>query len=127
MTSAGRINCPYVLLLLILATSMLIPEVSYGRIVDRVLATVGGEAITLADYQKFVRTGGDVSINETVEQDVLQKMIEENGGKNMGSVSSKTNFLIAGENMGPAKLAKAEQLGILIISETEFLKMLETS
>jgi parvulin-like peptidyl-prolyl isomerase len=56
---------------------MLIPEVSYGRIVDRVLATVGGEAITLADYQKFVRTAGESGINETVEQDMLKKMIEE--------------------------------------------------
>jgi parvulin-like peptidyl-prolyl isomerase len=77
MTSANRINCCYVLLLLILTTSMLIPEVSYGRIVDRVLATVGGEAITLADYQKFVRTAGESGINETVEQDMLKKMIEE--------------------------------------------------
>jgi parvulin-like peptidyl-prolyl isomerase len=77
MTSAGRINCHYVLLLLILSTSILIPEVSYGRIVDRVLATVGGEAITLADYRRFVRTAGEVGINETVEQDMLKKMIEE--------------------------------------------------
>ena len=41
------------------------------------LATVGGEAITLADYQKFVNTAGDAAINETVEQDMLRKMIEE--------------------------------------------------
>lgn len=77
MIFAGRIRCYYILLLLILTTSMLIPEGSYGRIVDRVLATVGGEAITLADYQKFVRTAGDVDISETVEQDMLKKMIEE--------------------------------------------------
>jgi peptidyl-prolyl cis-trans isomerase SurA len=77
MTSAVRINCHYVFLFLILTTSLLIPEISYGRIVDRVLATVGGEAITLADYQKFVRTAGDVSSNEMVEQDILKKMIEE--------------------------------------------------
>jgi peptidyl-prolyl cis-trans isomerase SurA len=77
MTLAGRTNCHYVPLLLILTTSLLIPEGSYGRIVDRVLATVGGEAITLADYQKFVRTAGDVDIRETVEQDMLKKMIEE--------------------------------------------------
>jgi peptidyl-prolyl cis-trans isomerase SurA len=77
MTSAVRINCHYVLLLLILTTSLLIPEESYGRIVDRVLATVGGEAITLADYQKFVKNAGNVDISETVEQDMLKKMIEE--------------------------------------------------
>jgi peptidyl-prolyl cis-trans isomerase SurA len=77
MTSAVRINFHYILLLLILTTSLLIPEGSYGRVVDRVLATVGGEAITLADYEKFVRTAGGGDISETVEQDMLKKMIEE--------------------------------------------------
>ena len=52
-------------------------------------------------------------------------MIEINGGKNLGSISAKTNYLLAGENMGPAKLEKAQKLGIKIISEDEFLKMLE--
>ena len=52
-------------------------------------------------------------------------MIEKNGGKNVGSISKKTNYLIAGENMGPSKLEKANQLGVPIISEDEFLKMLE--
>jgi peptidyl-prolyl cis-trans isomerase SurA len=77
MTSGVRINCHYILLLLILTTSLLIPEGSYGRVVDRVLATVGGEAITLADYEKLVRTAGGGDISETVEQDMLKKMIEE--------------------------------------------------
>jgi len=77
MTSAGRINCRCVLLLLLLTASLLVPERSYGRIVDRVLATVGDEAITLADYQKSVRTAGDAGISETVEHDILKKMIEE--------------------------------------------------
>ncbi len=53
----------------------------------------------------------------------LKKMIEENGGKVSGSISSKTNFLVAGENMGPSKLAKAKQLGTKILSEEEFLDM----
>jgi DNA ligase (NAD+) len=52
-------------------------------------------------------------------------MIEKNGGKNLGSVSAHTNYLLAGENMGPAKLEKAQKLGIKIISEDDFLKMLE--
>jgi peptidyl-prolyl cis-trans isomerase SurA len=77
MTSAVRINCHSILLLLILTTSLLIPEGSYGRVVDRVLATVGGEAITLADYEKLVRTAGGGDISGTVEQDMLKKMIEE--------------------------------------------------
>jgi len=52
-------------------------------------------------------------------------MIENNGGKNASSVSSKTSFILAGENMGPAKLDKASELGIPLISEEEFLTMLE--
>ena len=51
-------------------------------------------------------------------------MIEENGGKNVSSVSSKTNYLLAGENMGPSKKVKAEKFGITIISEDEFLEMI---
>lgn len=51
-------------------------------------------------------------------------LIEKNGGKNVGSVSKKTDYLFAGENMGPAKREKAESLGIPIISEDDFLKMI---
>ena len=52
-------------------------------------------------------------------------MIEKNGGKNSGSISKKTDFVLAGENMGPAKLEKAQKLGVAIINEDEFLKMIE--
>ena len=52
-------------------------------------------------------------------------MIEKNGGKNVGSISSKTSFILAGENMGPAKLEKAQKLGVTIVSEEEFLQMIE--
>ena len=58
-----------------------------------------------------------------VSRNDLKKMIEDNGGKVSGSISSKTNFLVAGENMGPSKLAKAEQLGTKILSEDEFMEM----
>ncbi|WP_080904295.1 NAD-dependent DNA ligase LigA [Parabacteroides sp. Marseille-P3160] len=51
-------------------------------------------------------------------------MIEQNGGKNSGSVSAKTDYILAGENMGPAKLEKAEKLGIKIINEEDFLNLL---
>lgn len=51
-------------------------------------------------------------------------MIEKHGGKNVGSISSKTSFVLAGENMGPAKLEKAQKLGIKIINEDDFLQML---
>ncbi len=52
-------------------------------------------------------------------------MIEQNGGKNVGSISSATSYVLAGENMGPAKLEKARKLSIPIISEDEFLAMIE--
>jgi DNA ligase (NAD+) len=55
----------------------------------------------------------------------LKKSIEDNGGKVASSISSKTNFVIAGDNMGPSKLAKAESLGISIISELDYLEMLK--
>ncbi len=54
----------------------------------------------------------------------LKKMIEDNGGKVSSSISAKTNYLVAGENMGPSKLAKAEKLGTIILSEDAFLEML---
>ncbi|MCM8570656.1 NAD-dependent DNA ligase LigA [Gramella jeungdoensis] len=61
---------------------------------------------------------------EKVSRNELKKLIEDNGGKVSSSISSKTNYLVAGENMGPSKLAKAEKLGTNIISEDDFLAML---
>ncbi|MDE5585904.1 MAG: NAD-dependent DNA ligase LigA, partial [Muribaculaceae bacterium] len=52
-------------------------------------------------------------------------MIEANGGKNVGSISKKTSFVLAGENMGPAKLEKCRKLDIPIISEDEFLDIIK--
>ncbi len=57
-------------------------------------------------------------------RDEYKAMIEQHGGKNTGSISKKTNYLLAGENMGPAKLEKATALGIKILSEDEFLNLL---
>ena len=58
-------------------------------------------------------------------RDEYKVLIEKNGGKNVGSISKKTSFILAGENMGPSKLEKAEKLGIPIMSEEEFLKLIE--
>ncbi len=58
-------------------------------------------------------------------RDDLKQSIEDNGGKVGSSISAKTNFVVAGENMGPAKLEKAQQLNIPIISEEEYIKMLD--
>ena len=56
-------------------------------------------------------------------RDEYKLIIEQNGGKNVGSISSKTSFILAGDNMGPSKLEKAKKLGIRIMSEAEFLEM----
>ena len=57
-------------------------------------------------------------------RDELKNMIEQNGGKNSGSISKKTSFVLAGDNMGPEKLKKAESLGVKIIGEDDFLEMI---
>ena len=58
-------------------------------------------------------------------RDEYKDMIELNGGKNVGSVSKSTSFILAGENMGPSKLEKASKLGVRLVSEDEFLQMLQ--
>ncbi len=58
-------------------------------------------------------------------RDELKEVIESNGGKNVSSISAKTDYVIAGENMGPAKLKKATDLGIQILSEDEFIQLLK--
>lgn len=62
---------------------------------------------------------------EKYSRDEYKGLIEANGGKNSGSISAKTNYLLAGANMGPAKLEKAQKLGVAILNEDEFLKMIE--
>jgi DNA ligase (NAD+) len=64
-------------------------------------------------------------IFEKHSRDEYKALIEQNGGKNTGSISSKTDYVLAGANMGPAKLEKAEKLGIKIIDENQFLSMIE--
>ncbi len=58
-------------------------------------------------------------------RDEYKAMIEQHGGKNVGSISGKTSFVLAGENMGPSKLQKAQKLGVPILSEEEFLQKYE--
>jgi DNA ligase (NAD+) len=57
-------------------------------------------------------------------RDELKELIETNGGKNASSISKKTDFVVAGENMGPSKLQKATGLGVAILTEDEFIKLL---
>ncbi|WP_347375116.1 NAD-dependent DNA ligase LigA [Aequorivita sp. Q41] len=70
--------------------------------------------------QAFVVSG----VFTKVSRDELKKMIEDNGGKVSSAISSKTSFVVAGDNMGPSKKTKAENLGVAIISEDDFLQMI---
>jgi DNA ligase (NAD+) len=84
----------------------------------------GAEEELLSEKLKgktFVVSG----VFELYSRDELKKAIEDNGGKVGSSISAKTNFVIAGDNMGPAKLEKANQLKITIISEVDFKSMVE--
>lgn len=71
--------------------------------------------------------GLSIVISGTFNQysrDEYKAMIEQHGGKNSGSVSGKTDYILAGDNMGPAKLEKARKLGVKILNEDDFLKMI---
>lgn len=81
---------------------------------------------TLAS-QTDILSGQSVVISGVFAQhsrDEYKAIIEQNGGKNVGSISKNTSFVLAGENMGPAKLEKAQKLGVRIVNEEEFLKMI---
>lgn len=78
------------------------------------------QASTKFQGKNFVVSG----VFSTFSRDELKHLIENNGGKNVSSISSKTHFVVAGENMGPAKLEKATQLGIPILSEQDFIDLL---
>lgn len=62
---------------------------------------------------------------QSFSRDGIKETIEKFGGKNSGSISSKTDYVLAGENMGPAKLEKAKDLGITILSEEDFIQMIQ--
>ncbi|MFT4669917.1 MAG: DNA ligase (NAD+) [Flavobacteriaceae bacterium] len=74
----------------------------------------------ILEGKTFVVSG----VFERVSRNELKKLIEDNGGKVSSSISAKTAYVVAGNNMGPSKLAKAENLGVSIISEDEFLQMI---
>ncbi|MCX6249921.1 MAG: NAD-dependent DNA ligase LigA [Bacteroidetes bacterium] len=84
-----------------------------------------GETVRKSDKlsgKSFVVSG----VFQKFSRDDIKTMIEVHGGKNVGSISSKTSFLLAGDNMGPEKRKKAQTLNIPVISEDDFLKMIET-
>ncbi|HAI75239.1 MAG TPA: DNA ligase (NAD(+)) LigA [Microscillaceae bacterium] len=79
------------------------------------------ESDTLAG-KTFVISG----VFTNISREELKDKIEANGGKVQSGVSSKTNYLVAGENMGPAKLEKAQKLGVVVLSESQFFALLQT-
>ncbi|HLA55051.1 MAG TPA: NAD-dependent DNA ligase LigA [Flavobacterium sp.] len=81
---------------------------------------VNPNATNKLDGKTFVVSG----VFEQFSRDELKKAIEDNGGKAGSSISAKTDYVVAGENMGPAKLEKANKLNVAIISENDFIKML---
>ena len=98
------------------------------RIVERLrgyglqfeLATVDTQFSTQLEGQSIVISG----VFQHHSRDEYKQLIEQHGGKNVGSISGKTSFILAGDNMGPSKLDKARKLGVRIVSEDEFLDMI---
>ena len=88
---------------------MSVLEESSDEVVDRILE--GKSIVVSGVFQKFSR-------------DELKKTIEKFGGKNVGSISSKTSFVVAGAKVGPSKLEKAEKFGVQLVSEEEFIEMI---
>ncbi len=120
------------------------PEI--GEKIARSIREYFGNPVSAAFLEKLKAAGLQFESNESIEiesdilagksfvisgvfsrfsREELQEKIKANGGKLISSVSSKVNYLLAGENMGPAKLEKANRLGIAIISEDTFLEMLQ--
>jgi DNA ligase (NAD+) len=92
----------------------------YGVQLEAV-TVVNPDATDKLNGKTFVVSG----VFEKYSRDELKKAIEDNGGKIGSSISAKTDFVVAGENMGPAKLDKANKLNVAIISEQEFITMIE--
>ena len=86
-----------------------------------IIEKINPNATNKLEGKTFVVSG----IFEQFSRDDLKKAIEDNGGKNGSSISAKTDFVLAGDNMGPAKLEKANKLGVKIISEVDFVNMLK--
>ena len=92
---------------------------SYG--LQFALSTLNSQLSTRLEGQSVVISG----VFQHHSRDEYKLLIEQHGGKNVGSISNKTSFILAGENMGPSKLEKARKLGIRIVNEDEFLEIIQ--
>ncbi len=120
---------------------------SIGTVIAQSVVTYFADPANRAFVERLRLYGLQMSINETEQaaqsdrlqgmaivisgvfqhhsRDEYKAMIEQNGGRNVGSISAKTSFVLAGENMGPAKLEKAQKLGVRIVNEEEFLEKIQ--
>lgn len=98
-----------------------------------VVSRLKSSGLQMSLSEEKLLSAGDALKGQTVvisgtfahhSRDEYKAMIEKYGGKNTGSVSAKTSFILAGDNMGPEKLKKAENLGVKLVTEDEFLEML---
>jgi DNA ligase (NAD+) len=99
---------------------LMIDRLKYAGLQFNLVSEPAPDRSTKLSNLNFVISG----VFKSHSRDELQKMIEENGGKNLAAVTSNTHYLLAGEGMGPSKHEKAIKLGIPVISEEEFLGML---
>ena len=101
---------------------------------QEIISRLRGYGVCMGISDEQVQTKGDVLAGKSIvisgvfsqhSRDEYKTIIEQYGGKNVGSISSKTSFILAGDNMGPSKLQKAAKLGIPIVNEEAFLEMLK--
>ena len=98
----------------------IIDRLKKQKIQFEILETFNPDATTILEGKTIVVSG----VFEKFSRDELKKLIEDNGGKNGSSISAKTDYVVAGANMGPAKLEKATALGIKILTEGELIELL---
>ena len=100
----------------------------------RIVERLRGYGLQMSIDRSSAAAGSDALAGKSIvisgvfrhhSRDEYKAIIERNGGKNVGSISSKTSFVLAGDNMGPAKMQKAESLGVPVIDEATFLAMIE--
>jgi DNA ligase (NAD+) len=98
----------------------LINQLKQAKVKLQIDAHILADRTHILQGKSFVISG----VFKEHSRDELKKLIEQNGGKNTSSISKKTTYLVAGDNMGPSKREKATNLGVSIITETEFTALL---
>jgi len=99
----------------------LINQLKQAKVKLQIDAHILADRTHILQGKSFVISG----VFKEHSRDELKKLIEQNGGKNTSSISKKTTYLVAGDNMGPSKREKAINLGVSIITETEFTALLQ--